>query len=261
MALAQTYVAAEPPPLERGDWQRWSVAAAVVVALHVVVALVFLPRAEDLDADAGSPAVMVELAPLAAAPPAPPSELAPGPEQPQTEAQEAQEKPPEEKPPEIERPPEEGRARSRRCRRRSRRSPTRKPAAGTGAQDASVPMAPPSAPTQAERAAGPPPGEAARPSSAAVVTWQRTLSAHLQRFKRYPPKAQAAREQGIATVGFSMDRQGRVTSSHIVRSSGSPLLDEETLTMLRRAQPLPRPPADATDAQLTFVFPIRYTAR
>jgi protein TonB len=257
MALAQTFMAPEAT-LERGEWQRWSVAAAVVVALHVVVALVLVPRAEDLDADAGSPAVMVELAPLAAAPPALPSDLAPGPEQPQTEAQEAQEKPPEEKPPEIERPPEDA-VPDPAVPPPEPPKPDEKPQ--QQAQDASVSMAPPSAPTEAERAAGPPPGEVARPNSAAVLTWQRTLSAHLQRFKRYPPKAQANREQGIATVGFSMDRQGHVTSSHIVRSSGLALLDEETLTMLRRAQPLPRPPADATDAQLTFVFPIRYTAR
>jgi protein TonB len=256
MRLAQTFIAAQPRPLESGEWQRWSVAAAVVVALHVVVALTFLRRAEDLDADAGSPAVMVELAPTATAPTTAQSDLAPGPEQPQTDAQRAQETP-EEKPPDLERPPETAAP--------DPAVPLPEPPKADEkqqeAQDATVPMAPPSAATEAPRAAGPPPGQTALPNSAAVLTWQRTLSAHLQRFKRYPPKAQANHEQGVAMVGFTMDRHGHVVSSHILRSSGSALLDEETLTMLRRAEPLPRPPSGSTDAQLAFVFPIRYTAR
>ena len=50
-------------------------------------------------------------------------------------------------------------------------------------------------------------------------------------------------------------------SSHIVQSSGSSLLDQETLAMLIRAQPMPRPPAQVADAELSFIVPVRFTLR
>jgi periplasmic protein TonB len=53
--------------------------------------------------------------------------------------------------------------------------------------------------------------------------------------KRYPAKARSSGEQGIATVAFTIDRQGRLLTSRIVKSSGSPMLDQETLAMLGRA--------------------------
>ena len=57
---------------------------------------------------------------------------------------------------------------------------------------------------------------------------------------------------------FSIDRQGRVLTSRIVHSSGSDALDDEALALVKRAQPLPPPPAGLADDQLSFVVPIRY---
>ncbi len=96
------------------------------------------------------------------------------------------------------------------------------------------------------------------PSSAAIVGWQRSLQAQLERNKRYPPGANG--EAGTARLAFRLDRHGRVLTSRIVQSSGSAALDEETLALARRAQPFPPPPADISDDQLSFVVPIRYAA-
>lgn len=82
--------------------------------------------------------------------------------------------------------------------------------------------------------------------------------AHLERHKRYPPQAHG--EQGIASVAFTIDREGRASGIRIVRSSGSAALDDETLATIRRAQPLPVPPNGILDAELSFIVPIRYAA-
>jgi len=91
--------------------------------------------------------------------------------------------------------------------------------------------------------------------------WQAMLAAHINNFKHYPQEARARAEEGVAKVAFTIDRDGRLLSSRIVQSSGSPTLDRETLDMLARAQPMPRPPEKVTEAQLSFTVPVRFTIR
>jgi len=100
------------------------------------------------------------------------------------------------------------------------------------------------------------PPEAAQ---AARANYMGLLSAHLQRFKQYPPAARAAGEQGVATLSFTVSRNGRVSDGRIVKSSGSAKLDAETLAMLRRAQPLPSFPPEMTQSALSFAAPIRFS--
>jgi protein TonB len=65
---------------------RWSTAAIAVAAVHFTAAWAALNwRQIEATPDAPPPAVMIDLAPLAVAPPAPPQEVAPGPQM--TEAQ------------------------------------------------------------------------------------------------------------------------------------------------------------------------------
>jgi TonB family protein len=99
------------------------------------------------------------------------------------------------------------------------------------------------------------------PPPADLLQWQTALAAHLGRFKRYPTTARSRGEQGTATVAFTIGRDGRLLSSRIVQSSGSSLLDEETLAMLARAQPMPKPPTTAPDSALSLVVPVRFGIR
>ncbi|MCO5132712.1 MAG: energy transducer TonB [Xanthobacteraceae bacterium] len=99
---------------------------------------------------------------------------------------------------------------------------------------------------------------AAASNKAALVSWKRRLALHLQRNKRYPHDAQVRRESGTARVAFVVDRHGHIKSSRIVKGSGSPALDRETLELLQRAQPLPTPPADVGGAQFAFTVPILF---
>ena len=94
-----------------------------------------------------------------------------------------------------------------------------------------------------------------------IATWQGRLAAHIERFKRYPVDAREHGEQGLAKVAFTIDHDGHLLASHIVQSSGSPALDQETLDMLTRAQPMPPPPQGTPDGALSFVVPVRFNIR
>jgi protein TonB len=104
----------------------------------------------------------------------------------------------------------------------------------------------------------PPVSEAAPPNTR---RWQALLAAHINNFKHYPPEARAHGEEGMTRVAFSIDHEGRLLSSRIVQSSGSPTLDQEALAMLARAQPMPRPPDGLTESELSFDVPVRFSLR
>lgn len=74
--------------------------------------------------------------------------------------------------------------------------------------------------------------------------WLGRLLTHLERRKRYPSGPQSRRQQGLAHVRFVVAPDGTILTPELVRSSGVPELDEEVLDLMRRASPVPRPPAD-----------------
>ncbi len=86
--------------------------------------------------------------------------------------------------------------------------------------------------------------------SAASSTYRALVMAELNRRKFYPP---GAREHGVVFVTFSVSSSGRVSSSHISRSSGVSALDGAVLQMMRSVS-LPPPP----DGSLSGTAPIRF---
>ena len=94
-----------------------------------------------------------------------------------------------------------------------------------------------------------------------MPNWKSQLVARLERYKRYPAEAQSRGEQGVAQLAFRVDRGGGVHNAHIVRSSGSSLLDEATLALVERAAPLPPPPPEVAGGQIAISVPIRYNLR
>jgi protein TonB len=227
----------------RHDAVRWGICFAVVLAAHGAAAFALLlnPISES-EFEAGAPVVTIELPEMPAAFAPPPSDLAPGPTEPESEQRplpKEETKPPEEvaevalpepEPPKPEPPAEE-------------KPPTAMP---------SVTMATPAPPVA---------GAAVQPSTAVVRRWESELVAHIERFKRYPAEARSRGQQGLARVAFEIDRDGWVRARRIVQSSGSPELDQESLAMLIRAQPLPKPPNQVQSGALSFVVPIRFNIR
>ena len=239
------------------DSARWAVCFVLALTFHVAGAAALLARWNDnSDLVANAPVITIELAPLPMAPETTPNEIPPGPQQQEAKPEPEPEKPLEKKlelppdpkaeplqavppPPKVVETPRE-------------KKPKQK--------HASLASAPSSADTKSERAAAPMPGANSQNSNA-LPNWKSQLVAQLERNKRYPSEAQSRGEQGVAQLAFSVDRSGGVHSAHIVRSSGSSLLDQATLEMVARAAPLPPPPPEITGSQIPISVPIRYNMR
>ncbi|WP_444935559.1 energy transducer TonB [Microbulbifer sp. JMSA004] len=114
---------------------------------------------------------------------------------------------------------------------------------------------------EAEQAAAPEVGALNQRESQARLTWQNQLQAHLERRKRYPRSAQIRRQQGIPWVQFTMDRQGKVLKVELHRASGISALDREVVALVRRAEPLPRPPEEVPGDPLTMAVPVEFFIR
>lgn len=95
-------------------------------------------------------------------------------------------------------------------------------------------------------------------SSVSPARWQSRLMAHLERRKRYPSGARARREEGTVHVRFRIDAAGNVLSVSLARSSGHPELDEEVLSLVRRASPVPAPPPGVSSI---ITAPVRFSVR
>jgi protein TonB len=233
---------AMPAETLRRDALRWSVCFAVVAAAHgaAVMALLHTPAPES-DFAAGAAVAMIELPEAPAALSNPPTDLLPGPAEPESEKTPPKEetKPPEEvaeialpepEPPGPELPAEE------------------RPA-----------TAPPS--VAAALAAAPTAGAEVELVSDAVLRWESALAAHIERFKRYPPEARARGQSGSARVAFTIERDGRLRESHIIKSSGWQELDRESLTMLTRAQPMPKPPSEVKIGDLFRAVTVQFNIK
>jgi periplasmic protein TonB len=94
-----------------------------------------------------------------------------------------------------------------------------------------------------------------------IANWDTEIAKLLEHNKRYPAEARARGEEGVALLAFSIDRQGFVLSSRIVKSSGSAALDAETLALVKRAQPFPAPPAGRNDTEIKFTVPVHFSIR
>jgi protein TonB len=122
---------------------------------------------------------------------------------------------------------------------------------------APAPPRPPAPPAPAAPVAAP-----SAPAPVAVApSYQGLLLAQLERNKRYPREARLRRQEGVATLRFSIDRTGKLIAFKLEHGSGVAALDEEVLAMIQRAAPLPAFPPEMTQAQLELVVPIRFSLR
>ncbi len=95
-------------------------------------------------------------------------------------------------------------------------------------------------------------------SSMTPARWQSRLMAHLERRKKYPSGAKSRREEGTVYVRFRIDDSGEVLSATLARSSGWPELDNEVLSLVQRASPVPAPPPDVNK---TITAPVKFNRR
>jgi periplasmic protein TonB len=86
------------------------------------------------------------------------------------------------------------------------------------------------------------------------TTWQKELAVHLNKYKRYP--ADRPPQSAEILIRFVLDRTGHVLSADVVKGSGDAAFDDAALAMMRRADPVPAPPALIADEGLSFTMPV-----
>ena len=92
-----------------------------------------------------------------------------------------------------------------------------------------------------------------------AADWGRQISAYFELHKRYPKveKTKAAKVK----VSLVLNRLGHVMSLAVAESSGDPLFDEAALDMIRRSDPVPRPPAALPDDTFSRSLEVEFKAR
>lgn len=134
----------------------------------------------------------------------------------------------------------------------------RNPGGMAGTPEAAPPTPMRLAGEQGEGTAAPEAAPGPMADTASVRSWQARLMAHLERRKRYPSAARGRREEGTAQVRFRVDRGGNVLIAELVRSSGFGALDDEAVSLVRRASPVPAPPPGMNGL---VTVPIRFSVR
>jgi protein TonB len=95
---------------------------------------------------------------------------------------------------------------------------------------------------------------------AAISSYFARVQAHLAR-QAYPSEARASGVSGVVRVIFSLGRDGRVLSVSLAQGSGTSVLDQAALAVVRRAAPFPPFPADIRESRLDLGAPIRFDLR
>jgi periplasmic protein TonB len=228
------------------DLRRWAISGAIVVFAYGGIAAAMVNWHDPVDPAEPAGAIVIELAP----------EQVAAPEQVQSDA--VPDKPIEK----VEEKPEEKIEAKGEEKIEEKVEPKPREEQPRDAVAVTTPP-PPELPKVAALPAGPVQGPLSKPiDSKAVQAWMGQLSSLLERHKRYPAAALSGREQGTAQVFFSLDRQGRVIESRIVRSSGAAALDEEALALVRRVQPFPVWPREQfAGDHLDLTVPIRFSLK
>lgn len=91
-----------------------------------------------------------------------------------------------------------------------------------------------------------------------TADWGRKVSAYFALHKRFP---KVQKREARVMVTFSLNRQGHVLSVAVLESSGDPAYDEAAVDMIRRSDPVPRPPAKLTDESLSFTLPVVFRVK
>lgn len=93
----------------------------------------------------------------------------------------------------------------------------------------------------------------------AISGWRNELLQRLLRAKRYPEEARDRDQQGVVQLRISMDRQGKLLSATVVKSSGYAVLDEEAVATMHRAEPFPEPPSQMPGNPIELTVPVHFS--
>lgn len=116
---------------------------------------------------------------------------------------------------------------------------------------APAPVAPPTP--------APPPGPSQQDIDAARSQYSSLLARTIGKYKQYPKIAQMRGWQGEVLLEVHCDAQGNVVQTLIKQSSGHNVLDEQAMTMVKKASPLPPAPDVLKNKALILLIPVPFT--
>ncbi len=88
-----------------------------------------------------------------------------------------------------------------------------------------------------------------------TADWGRRISAYFDLHKRYPGDRSKSAKVKVSLV---LNRRGNVVSVDVAESSGDRAFDDAALSMIRRSDPVPKPPAGLTDDQFSFSLDVNF---
>ncbi|BDL72415.1 energy transducer TonB [Campylobacter jejuni] len=96
-----------------------------------------------------------------------------------------------------------------------------------------------------------------------VKSYQALLMAHLTKFKKYPQEAIMQKQEGVVRIRVSIDESGNVLSKELKKSCPYAALNDEALSLFKRASPLPKPPKEMlkNGDKISFFMPIDYNIK
>ena len=250
---------------QRPPWRLWTIAAAAAVALHVGGAALAFAHLKADDSE-GLGANVADIGVELVSPNAEATDLPPGPDSdasvasPALAEQKAEIKPtdlPKDKPDETDDP-------DRVVTQNDSKKPTEDDPKIEKVQTAA------SQESVAQEATARQPLENAREANAAAApnigigkdkqilaaNWARQISAYFELHKRYP-KVSKVREAKVK-VNLVLNRLGHVVSLAVAETSGDPAFDEAAMSMIRRSDPVPRPPAALTDDTFSYSLDVNF---
>ncbi len=94
--------------------------------------------------------------------------------------------------------------------------------------------------------------------------WQayaKTLVRYFAKKRSYPPLARKLGQQGTVWIDVELLRSGQITNIELTRSSGSKVLDEAALALVKKADDIPPFPEGITAQKRKIRIPLEYTLR
>ncbi len=240
------------PRREDNGLRRWGLAGLAVLLAHIALVVAFiLVRHSDMPPGTPPDTVMINLAPIAVAPP--PQEEVDTPPTPQQVQQQTPPTPLEQPQPDVQAPvaPDIVTAPQAEV---MMAPPPPKPVEHQAKQQKPLAHKQPRLNVpRAARAAAPTAGF----NGEAAASWKSEIVERINSVKGYPDDGQGA--NGTATVAFSVDRGGRVYAVRLIGSSGASALDRAAVETVRRANPVPPPPAGVPGGN--FTIPLHFSSR
>lgn len=94
-----------------------------------------------------------------------------------------------------------------------------------------------------------------------IKKWQTKIVKLIAKKQVYPRSAMRKELEGRAKVQVSIDRTGAIVSHEVLQTTGHVVLDKEIPKLIKRINPLPKPPEELQDSQLSFVLPLSWVLR